>query len=774
LSLPASPGPFRGAIGRSYSTSLADFPRQAHPPSGAPNVLLILLDDVGFGQPSPFGGPVEMPSLAALAERGLRYNHFHTTALCSPTRAALLTGQNHHAVATGAAAEMATGFPGYNMMWPRRTACVAEVLRLNGHATAAFGKWHNTPEWETGPFGPFDRWPTGLGFEYFYGFMGADCDQWQPNLFENTRPVEPDRSPEEGYHLDVDLADRAIAWLRLRESVVPDRPFFLYYAPGTAHAPHHAPREWIDRYAGAFDHGWDRQRELTFQRQQELGVIPSDAALTARPTEIPAWDDLSDTERRIATRLQEAFAGALSHCDDQIGRVLTAIDDLGERDNTLVIYIAGDNGPAAEGTLRGQFNKWAGVNGLEEDREAVSRRLDEIGGPTSYNNYPAGWAWAGATPLQWFKQIASHFGGTRNGAVIAWPERITDHNALRTQFHHCVDVVPTILQAVGIPAPEVVNGTPQRELDGLDMSYTFASSDSTTTRRTQYFEMFGNRGLFHDGWMASARHSRLPWQFTGGSTGEFDSDRWELYRVEDDFSQARDLALLEPERLRELQDLWWVEAARNSVLPLDDRSAERLAVGADRNASTARTVFEYYPGAVRIPEASSPNVKGRAHSIAATVSLAEDDEGVLVAAGGRFAGYVLYIRDGRLHYVHNLCDIEHYRVSSEPLEIGERTLRFTFAPDEPRLGSGGTAFLFDGERPIGRGRIPRTVPFRYSYCETFDVGRDSGSAVIPDYTCPFAFTGSLDRVVVEIHSDLGVDERGREEEGLRAVEDATH
>jgi arylsulfatase len=763
--LPLPESPFRGKIGKTVAESVQDFPRPVMPPKGAPNIILILLDDVGFGHPSTFGGPVSMPTLDRLAARGLKYNRFHTTAMCTPTRAALLTGRNHHSAANGAITNFATGFPGYNSMWPQSTACIAEVLRANGYGTAALGKWHNTPEWETSPAGPFDRWPTRLGFDHFYGFLGADANQWDPVLVENTRQVVDRQTDGKPLHLDEELANRAIEWIRVHRAVDEDRPFFLYYAPGTAHSPMHAPKEWIDRYRGKFDHGWDQQRELTFARQRETGIVPADAQLTPRPAEIPAWDEVPDEQKRLGARLMEAFAGALSHCDHQIGRVMDELVTQGIDDNTLVIFIAGDNGPSAEGTLQGQINKWASLNGIPQSAADQMKHLEDIGGPMTYPNYPVGWAWAGSTPMQWVKQIASHFGGTRNGMVVSWPGHIGDQGSLRDQFHHCIDIVPTILQAAGIPAPARVNGVEQRPVEGVSMVYSFGQRDAASTRRTQYFELLGHRAIYRDGWVAGARHrARLPWQITG--KGNFDDDPWELYQVDVDFSQARDLADTHPEKLRELQQLWWEEAQRYNVLPLDGRYSERFHQGPAPGKHREHFVFR--SGVFGIPEGSAPNVKGRSHRIIVDVTLSDPrTSGMLVTGGGRFGGYGLYLRDGLLHYVHNVCGIErHTVVSKTPLPVGRVRASMAFEADQRKLGTGGRVVLQIGSSVVGDGYIPRTVPILYSYTETFDIGLDTGTPVDETYQCPFAFGGEIHTVAIDLLDDLSEPDRQEERQAV--------
>lgn len=762
--LPVPDQAFKGLVGSTPADSKPDFPGVLKPPAGSPNIVLVLLDDVGFGQPSTFGGPVEMPTLDRLAKRGLRYNRVHTTALCTPTRAAVLTGCNHHNVASGAISNIATGFPGYNAVWPRSTACIAEILRANGYGTGAFGKWHNTPEWEMSPVGPFDHWPTRLGFDYWYGFQGADCNQWDPLLFENTAPfVRPES--KRGVHLDEDMADRAIGWLRLQRAVTPDRPFFLYYAPGSAHSPHHAPADWVKRYRGKFDHGWDVEREASYQRQLAMGIIPPGTVLTPRPPEIPAWVDFSPDEHKVGARLMEAFAGALGHCDHQIGRVLDELEAQGIADNTLVIYLAGDNGPSGEGTFRGAVNKWANLNGMPETVAQQLSQLEDIGGPSTYSNYPVGWAWAGTAPMQWLKQIASHFGGTRNGMVVSWPTRISDSGGLREQFHHCIDIVPTILEAAQLPAPASVNGIAQRGLDGTSMLYTFDDVNTASRRKIQYFEMMGNRAIYHDGWVAGARHKGcLPWEASGDSgTGDFDGDSWELYDISIDFSQAHDLAAAHPEKLEELKKLWQSEAERCNVFPLDDRYAARFHQG----PPTARTGthFRYPSGVFGIPEGSAPNLKGRSHRITADFTLPGDNaSGMIVTAGGRFGGYGLYIRNNHLIYVHNVCGIERHTLASPaPLEAGRSTVSMTFTADELKPGTGGLVVLHKGADLLAQTHIPRTVPFLYSYTETFDIGMDTGSPIDETYACPFEFSGQIHSVQVDVLDDLHEDERIKEE-----------
>jgi arylsulfatase len=601
--LPRPEPPFKGVIERNVSESKPDFPKEVQAPKGAPNVLLIMTDDVGFGASSTFGGPIPTPTFDKLAKRGLRYNRFHTTALCSPTRAALITGRNHHSCATGAITEQGIGFPGYNSLMSRSCGTIAEILRGLGYSTAWFGKNHNVPDWHTSTEGPFTYWPTGLGFDYFYGFLGGDTNQWFPAAYENTTPVEPYLGKKD-YHFDNDMADKAIQWIRKHNALAPQKPFFAYYAPGACHAPHHAPKEWIAKFSGQFDQGWDKVREETLARQIKLGVVPPGTKLVPMPKGITPWAKLSDDEKKVFARMMEVYAGYLAFTDHNIGRVIDAIEEAGQLDNTLIIYIMGDNGPSAEGSLQGSTSEISGARGLE-DFAFLKSVIDELGGPKCYNHYPVGWAEAMATPFGWMKQVASHFGGTRNGLVISWPKRIPaeKQGGLLTQFHHVIDIAPTILEAVGVEAPLIINGTKQRPIEGVGMMYSFDDPKAPPARRTQYFEMMANRALYQDGWIACTTPKRPPWVNFGGSTkNPADDYEWELYHIEKDFSESNNLAKENPRILRELQDLWWTEAAKYNVLPLNDQMAERLDPSIRPSLTRGRTKFTYYPGMKRIPE----------------------------------------------------------------------------------------------------------------------------------------------------------------------------
>jgi arylsulfatase A-like enzyme len=752
--LPIPDPVFKGTIGTTFKDSKEDFPQPVHAPKGAPNVVVILLDDLGFGQPSTFGGPAPTPNLDKLASEGLRYNVFHTTAICSPTRAALLTGRNHHQVATGTITELSTGYPGYNSVWPRSTASVARVLKDNGYATAAFGKWHNTPDWETSPIGPFNHWPTGLGFEYWYGFHGGETSQWEPQLFRNETPVEPLKRPEQGYHLTEDLVDDAISWIHREESIAPDKPFFVYFATGAVHAPLHVPKEWIDKFKGKFDQGWDKVREETLERQKRLGVVPPDTKLTPRPKEIEAWDTLSPDAKKVYARHQEVFAAFVAHTDYHVGRFLEAIRALPDGNNTLVIYIAGDNGPSAEGSVTGTLNNMMTQNGVPDTVAAQLAKLDEIGGPLHENHYPVGWSWAGSSPFQWMKRVPSHFGGTRNGLVISWPAKIKDVGGLRSQFHHVIDIAPTIYKAAGIVPPSEVDGFKQVPLAGVDMTYTFDNKDVKSTRTTQYFETGGHRAVYHDGWVAASFHG-APWVLTG-SVG-FDDNVWQLYKITEDFSEADDLADKQPQKLKELQAIFDQEAKKYQVYPLDDRFAERGTNPNRPSVTRGRTKFTYAAGPTRIPEGSAPPVYQRSHKITAKVVVPEKGaEGVIVAEGGGSGGYALYVEGGRVHYDYNFFGKTIYGVTSnEPLPTGEVeiVLNYEQMPFRPYIETkGGTAEMFVNGKAVGRGDIENAVVGRFSATETLDIGEDLGSAASPAYRekTPFAFTGTIKSVEIDV------------------------
>ncbi|MGA9305041.1 MAG: arylsulfatase [Candidatus Sulfotelmatobacter sp.] len=747
--LPRPEPPFKGHIGRTVKDSTKDFPQEVKAPKGAPNILLILTDDVGFGASSTFGGPIPTPTFDRLAKNGLRYTQFHTTALCSPTRAALLTGRNHHSANTGIIMEGGTGFPGYNSLMSKSVGSFAEVLRQNGYNTAWYGKNHNVPDWHNSQAGPFDLWPTGLGFEYFYGFIGGDTSMWAPAIFENIKPIEPPHDQKD-YFFDHDMADHAIARIQMLHAVAPDKPWLAYFAPGTAHAPHHAPKDWIAKFKGQFDQGWDKVREETLVRQKAMGIIPADTKLTERSAGIPAWDSLDAEHKKVYAHMMEVYAAALSNCDNEIGRVLDAIEETGELDNTLVIYIQGDNGASAEGGQQGLLNEMAFFNATPEDFKEVSRRMDELGGPTTFNHYPIGWAHAMDTPFQWTKQIASHFGGTRNGLVISWPARIKDKGGIRTQFHHVIDIAPTILEAVGVESPSVLNGVPQKPIEGVSMVYTFDSANAPSTHRTQYFEMFANRAIYNDGWVAATTPPLAPW--ASGKTIDVDDYKWELYDITKDFSEANDLAAQQPKKLRELQELFWIEAAKYNVLPLDNSKLERMNVDNRPSLTRGRTKFTFYPGMTRIPEGSAPSILNKSFRVTAEVEIPVNGaEGVLITQGGRFNGWGLYLLDDKPVFHYNLVGVQRYSVASpDKLSAGKHTVVIDFKYDGGGLGKGGVATLsVDGKR-ANDAKFARTIPFRISADETLDIGEDTGTPVSEDYHVPFKFTGTIHKVEISL------------------------
>ena len=742
------------------------------PPEGAPNVLVILIDDCGFGASSAFGGPCDTPTADRLAENGLRYNRFHTTALCSPTRQALLTGRNHPSVGMGGITEIATSAPGYNSIRPRSAAPLAETLKLNGYSTAQFGKCHEVPVWETSPLGPFEGWPSGGGgFEHFYGFIGGETNQYAPAIYDGTVPIEPDRTAEEGYHFTEDMTDRAIDWIRQQKALMPDKPFFTYFAPGATHAPHHVPIEWSAKYKGEFDDGWDALRERTLARQKELGVVPEDAELTARPEEIPAWDEMPDDLKPILARQMEVYAGFLEHTDHHIGRLIEALSELEILDDTLVYYIVGDNGASAEGTPQGCFNELITLNGAAglETTEFMASRIDDFGTPDAYNHYAVGWAHAMDTPYQWTKQVASHWGGTRNGTIVHWPGGIEAKGEVRSQFSHVIDIAATVLDVAGVPEPRMVNGVQQMPIHGSSMAPTFDDPGAPEHRETQYFEMFVNRGIYHKGWTAVTRHS-IPWLMTADMP-KYDDDVWELYGP-GDWTQAHDLAAEEPEKLAELQRLFLIEAARYNVLPLDDRRAERFNADlAGRPALVHGSSQILFAGMGRLSEHSILVLKNKSHAVTAQVEIPEGGaEGVVVAQGGAFGGWSLYAKDGRPAYCYNTFGLERFKVyGSEPIPAGEHQMRMEFTYDGGGLGKGGDVGLFVDGAKVGEGRVEMTVPMLFSADETTDVGSDSATPVSDDHGATGTeFTGRVRWVQIDIDEAAeDVDHLISDEERLR-------
>lgn len=724
------------------------------PPAGSPNVLVILIDDVGFGASSAFGGPCHTPAAERLAATGLKYNRFHTTALCSPTRQALLTGRNHHTVGMGGITEIASSAPGYNSIRPNTCAPLAETLKLNGYSTAQFGKCHEVPVWETSPMGPFHAWPTGSGFEYFYGFIGGEAHQYYPAIYEGTVPVEPEKTPEEGYHFMEDMTDKAIAWVRQQKALMPDKPFFAYFAPGATHAPHHVTPEWADKYKGAFDDGWDALRERTFARQKELGVIPADAELTTRHGEIPSWDEMPEDLKPVLRRQMEIYAGFLEFTDHHVGRLLDAMEDLGVLEDTLVYYIIGDNGASAEGTLNGTYNEMINFNGAAalETPEFMMERVDDFGGPDSYNHYAVGWAHAMCTPYQWTKQVASHWGGTRNGTIVSWPAGIKARGEIRSQFAHVIDVAPTVLEAAGLPQPTFVNGVQQKPIEGVSMRYAFDDADAAERHTTQYFEMFCNRGIYHQGWTAVTRHS-IPWMMVGYKWPALDDDVWELYDTNTDWTQNRDLAAEDPEKLVELQRLFLIEVTKYNVLPLDDRGIERAVpeiAGRPTLIQGDRQLL--FAGMGRLSENSIVNIKNKSHSITAEIEVLDGGaEGVIIAQGGSIGGWSLYLKDGKPRYCYNLLGIQRLYVGGDSeVPAGTHQVRMEFAYEGGGLGKGGDATLYLDGVEVGSGHVDATAAMVFSADDTCDVGVENGALVADDYPVPNTFTGKINWVEIDV------------------------
>jgi len=744
---------FPGNVGRTFLDSdKAQFPQPVHAPTGAPNVVLILLDDAGFGQFSTFGGGVPSPTMDRLAAEGLRYNRFHTTALCSPTRAALITGRNHHSVSFAGITEMATGYDGYTAVLPRSAGTVGEILRQNGYMTAWIGKNHNTPTWETSAAGPFDRWANGLGFDYFYGFNAGDMNHWNPVLYENRNLVPASKDPN--YHLTPDIADHAIAWVRKVKAISPDRPFFLYVAPGATHSPHQAPKDWIDKFKGKFDMGWDKYREDTIARQKQLGVVPASAKLTVRSQGLPAWDSLNGDQKRVYARMMEVFAAYGAHVDHHMGRIVEAVKQLPGAENTIVIYIAGDNGSSAEGGIEGSVNENLFFNGFPEKWQDNLKVIDELGGPKHFNHFPSAWAHAMDTPFQWTKQVASHFGGTRNPMIVSWPAKIKDRGGLREQFIHTIDIVPTLYEAIGITPPMVLNGVEQKPIEGISFVYTFDDAKAKGRRTTQYFELAVNRGIYHDGWMASAT-SFAPWQ--PNRTG-FDPDKqkWELYNIDQDFSQAEDLAAANPQKLRELQDLWWVEAAKYKVLPLDWRGVERLnaeLMGRPDLAGNRKT-FTYYPGQVGLSNDAAPRILNKSWTLTADIEVPDSGaEGMIVTHGGLVGGYGLYLREGKPSFVYNYLGLDRPTLAAkEALPKGKVKLivDFQYEGKEGERGKPARVSLSANGAKVAEARLEHTIPLQISLGEGLDIGMDAGSAVDFTYKLPFAYTGKIEKVMFEL------------------------
>ncbi len=760
--LPAPPMKFGGVIKEGAKDSKPWWPPRVVPPKGAPNVLLIMTDDQGYGVSGTFGGVIPTPALDRVAKAGLRYTQFHSTALCSPTRAALITGRNHHAVGFGVIGELSTGFPGYDSIIGPENASIGTILRDNGYATSWFGKNHNTPTYQYSVAGPYDQWPSGMGFQYFYGFMGGETDQWTPYLFRDHTPINPWLGRTD-YNLTTDLADEAIKHMRDLNAVAPDKPFFVYYVPGGSHSPHQPKKEWIEKFKGKFDMGYEKLREQIFANQKRLGVIPANAKLTPWPAEIPRWDSLTEVQKKLYTRQAEVFAGYAAYTDHEIGRVIQAVQDQGKLDNTLIIYICGDNGTSPEGTLYGTYNQLTAYNGILKAPEALQLlHYEEWGSDKTYPHMAVGWAWAFDTPFKWTKQVASHFGGTRQGLAISWPGHVTDIGGIRSQFHHVIDIVPTILEATHIKAPTAVNGIAQKPIEGVSMAYTFdkAGASKPSTRTTQYFEMVGNRGIYHDGWMANTTPFAPPWDLATGKLPDVVTGyKWELYHVTDDYSQDNDLAATNPAKLKELQALFLSEAAKYNVLPLDNSGFVRLQTPRP-SAVAGKTLFTYTGDYTSIPVGSAPDVLDKDFTITADITVPKGGaEGMIVTFGGRFGGYGLYLQKGKPVFVYNLLDLERFRWEGgvgvedwlgSALQAGKHTLVFDFKYDGPGPGKGGTGVLTVDGRELSRKEIKHTIPLLMSIDETLDIGSDTRSPVDDSYQLPFRFTGSINKLTFKL------------------------
>jgi arylsulfatase len=720
-------------------------------PKDAPNVVIVLLDDMGFSTTSTFGGPVPMQTLDKLAQGGLRYNNFHTTALCSPTRQGLKTGRNHHTGNTGSIMETATAFPGDTGVLPNSVAPLAEMLRLNGYSTGAFGKWHETAPWEISVSGPYARWPTLQGFDKFYGFMGGETNEWSPSIYDGVTKVEPPQDPN--YHFTTDMTNQAVSWMRYQQALTPDKPFFVYFAPGATHAPHHVPKAWADKYTGKFDQGWDKLRQETLQRQIDIGVVPAGTKLAGKPEAIKEWNALSADEKKLFSRQVEVYAGFAEQTDHEIGRLVKALEDLGELDNTLFIYIAGDNGASAEGGMNGMYNEATYFNGVTETVEDQLKHLDKWGGPETYPHMAAGWAVAFDTPFMWTKQVASNFGGTRNGMVVHWPKGIKAKNEIRSQFHHVIDIAPTVLEAAHLPEPKVVNGTKQKPIEGVSLAYSFDDSKAKDRHVTQYFEIFGNRAIYHDGWLAGTVH-KAPWEPVPRHA--LNEDVWELYDVRKDFSLSNDLAKANPKKLVEMQKLFMKEAPKYQVLPIDDRGMERLnaEVVGRPDLMAGRTSLTLGEGMTGMLENVFINIKNRSKTITAEIEIPQGGaNGVILTQGGRFGGWSLYLKDGKPAYTYNFLGLQQFTVAApEALQPGKATLVFDFAYDGGGFGKGGNGTLSVNGNKVAEGRIERTQPMIFSADETADVGIDDATPVVAGIGegAKTRFTGKIEKVTIDV------------------------
>jgi len=755
--IPNPPPVFGGEIGLNAKDSKPWWPPKIVPPKGAPNILLIMTDDQGYGISGTFGGVIPTPTMDRIAQMGLRYTAFHSTALCSPTRAAIITGRNHHSVGFGVISEQATGYPGYDSIIGVDNATVGQILKDNGYATSWFGKNHNTPDYQYSTAGPFDQWPTGMGFDYFYGFMGGETDQWTPFLFRNTTQIFPWRD-KPGYNMITGMADDAIDYLHQLDASAPDKPFFLYYVPGGTHAPHQPTKEWIEKFRGKFDMGWNEMREQIFANQKRLGVIPPDTTLTPWPdgqaeyggAKLPKWDTLTADEKKLFARQAEVFAAYVAYTDHEIGRVVQAVEDMGKLDNTLVIYISGDNGTSAEGSTIGTPFDMAAIQGIDVPVAEQLKYYDAWGSPETTPHMSVAWSWAFDTPFKWTKQIASHFGGTRQGMVIAWPDVIKDAGGIRSQFHHVIDIVPTILDVTGIPAPKMVDGVAQKPIEGVSMAYTFdkANADAASKRDTQYFEMFANRGIYHKGWYACTTPAAGPWLMGLGKLPPVADYKWELYNIAEDYSQYNDLAEKMPDKLKELQELFVVQAAKYDVFPLDNAILPRI-LAPKPSYVAGRTDFTYTGKLTGIPNSNAPNVLARSFTISADIEVPDDGgDGMIVTDGGRFGGYGLYLLKGKPVFTYNLLALEKARwEGDEALTPGKHTLAFDFTYDGPGMAKGGTGVLKIDGKEVATKTLKHTIPAILTIDETLDIGSDTRTPVDDaDYKVPFSFTGTIEKV----------------------------
>jgi arylsulfatase len=759
--LPATPPKFGGVIKESWTDSTPWWPPRVVPPKGAPNILLILTDDQGYGISSTFGGVIPTPAAERLAKAGLRYTNFNSTSLCSPTRAALITGRNHHSVGFGVISELSTGYPGYDSIIGVDNGTIGRILSDNGYATSWFGKNHNTPGFQLSVAGPFDQWPTGMGFQYFYGFMGGESDQWHPFLFKGTSSIFP-WIGKAGYNLVTDMADEAIAHIRGLNAAAPDQPFFVYYCPGASHAPHQPLKEWSDKFRGKFNMGWNKMREQIFANQKRLGVVPPNTQLTPWPDVLPQWDSLSLVQTKLYARQAEVFAGYVAYSDYEIGRVIQAIQDMGKLDNTLIIYSVGDNGTSAEGSMRGTYNRMTAYNGVAETPEALNLlHYEDWGGPETAPHFAVPWSWAFDTPFKWMKQVASHFGGTRQGLIISWPGHIKDVGGIRNQFHHVIDIVPTILEVTGINAPEYIDGIKQKPIEGVSMAYTFdaANANAPSTHKTQYFEMAGNRGIYNEGWYANTTPAKPPWDLGAGPLPPVADYKWELYNLAEDYSQYNDLAAKMPDKLKEMQALFDQEAQKYNVLPLDNRAFARAL--APRPSTTAgRTVFTYSGVNPGIPTDNAPSILGKSFTITAEIEVPkEGTEGMIVTEGGRFGGYGLFLLRGKPVFVYNFLELERFRWEGgvgmrdwlgRSLSPGKHTIEFDFKYDGPGIAKGGTGVLRVDGRDFASKKMEHTIAFLMPPDETFDVGMDLRTPVDGSYSCPFTFTGTIDKLTFKL------------------------